>query len=122
MTRFILFLLTTGITNYQSFSTAITTSTAPSQPRPSLISEGALHGIQTAPSSAAKPGSTPGFYNPKRRVGRDFVVLSVAHWLANEATHVRPYPSSDNELRPAGLLDAMFGGSNAFNFINLIMQ
>ena len=75
--------------------------------------------MQISPTMASKPGSTPGFYNPKRRIGRDFVVLSVAHWLATEATTRRAPPpaptatSSSEEkdelssrLRPARLLDA----------------
>ena len=50
-----------------------------------LISEGSLRDMQISSTMASKPGSTPGFFNPKRRIGRDFVVLSVANWLASEA-------------------------------------
>lgn len=67
---------------------------------PSQISEGSLLDMEIAPTQASKPGSTPGFYNPRRRIGRDFVVLSVAQWLAAKAS------SSSNNSRPARLLDA----------------
>ena len=66
---------------------------------PLLASEGSLCDVRVAPTLASKPGSEAGFYNPKRRVGRDFVVLSVAQWLAAEA-------ACSGEPRPARLLDA----------------
>ena len=70
--------------------------------------------MEVAPTMAAKPGSVPGFYNPKRRIGRDFVVLSVTHWLAAEAKR-RAAKEKDinlkggsawNSMRPVRLLDA----------------
>lgn len=76
-----------------------------------LVSEGSLRGIRISPSMANKPGSSPGFYNPKRQIGRDFVVLSVATWLYNDAIrraakHDGSRGSSTKILRPARVLDA----------------
>lgn len=83
----------------------------------SLASEGSLRDMQVSPTMATKPGSTPGFYNPKRRIGRDFVVLSVAHWLATEAKRRAAKEKNSNpenntgsntssSRRPVRLLDA----------------
>ena len=61
------------------------TSTTTQSQLTTLVSEGSLQGIQISSSMASKPGSTPGFYNPKRRMGRDVTVLSVAQWLTDES-------------------------------------
>ena len=85
------------------------TTPASNSLKPSLISEGALQGIQIAPTAAEKPGSNPGFYNPKRRIGRDFVVLGVAHWLADRAVSCSDGLSDSNSRRlprSARVLDA----------------
>lgn len=48
-------------------------------------SEGSLRSIAVSSTLGSKPGgSDVGFFNPKRRVGRDLVVLSVAEWLVEE--------------------------------------
>jgi len=70
-----------------------------------VVGEGSLRGMRVAAKLADSPGSAPGFFNPKRRVGRDFVVLSVARWLAKQSEldkHRRR-----GWTRPARLLDAM---------------
>lgn len=68
----------------------------PPPPIPSVVSEGSVSSINVAAALAAKPGSEPGFYNSKRRVGRDFCVLSVAQWLSTK----------DNRIVVPRLLDA----------------
>jgi len=99
---------------------AVAMSSSPSapqtqQPTNLVTSEGSLVDIKIAPTLASKPGSTPGFYNPKRKIGRDFVVLGVAQWLVDEtlrrATAAAAFDSSGeeqspNESRPVRLLDA----------------
>ncbi|GFH44477.1 hypothetical protein CTEN210_00951 [Chaetoceros tenuissimus] len=58
---------------------------------------------------ASKPGSSSGFYNPKRRIGRDMVVLSTAHFLVNESRKHHEKSRKDGyckEMRMARLLDA----------------
>ena len=91
------------------FRSAAAMTSTPQLPS-NLASEGSLHNMQIAPTLASKPGSVPGFYNPKRRVGRDFVVLSVAHWLTTEARRLSEKSSeeepSNRVIRPARLLDA----------------
>eukprot|EP01083_Nonionella_stella_P040647 110242_1 len=77
----------------------------------SLVSEGSLCDMRISPSMANKPGSAPGFYNPKRQIGRDFVVLSVANWLYNDAKRraakCEGSKGSDTIMpRPARVLDA----------------
>ena len=74
-------------------------TTAQSQPT-ALISEGSLQDIQISPSMASRPGSTPGFYNPKRRMGRDFAVLSVAQWLTAEAIKNEKRALATSSLSP----------------------
>lgn len=52
-----------------------------------IVSEGSLRNIKVAQTLAKTPSggsSLPGFYNPKRMVGRDFTVLSVAQWLVKQ--------------------------------------
>mmetsp|Transcript_8716 Transcript_8716/g.21877 ORF Transcript_8716/g.21877 Transcript_8716/m.21877 type:complete len:532 (+) Transcript_8716:98-1693(+) len=84
-----------------------------------IISEGSLRDMEVSSTMATKPGSTPGFYNPKRRIGRDVVVLSVAQWLAAETkrraakdkvnnlkTGDSSSASSNWTTRPVRLLDA----------------
>jgi tRNA (guanine26-N2/guanine27-N2)-dimethyltransferase len=121
MMPFFVFLLISTSCNWRFAAAMTSTPQSQSQSQQSLhvTSEGSLRDMQISPTMASKPGSTPGFYNPKRRIGRDFVVLSVAHWLATEATTRRAPPpaptatSSSEEkdelssrLRPARLLDA----------------
>lgn len=108
------------------FLTASAALTNPARPQMQyhqltpLVSEGSLCDMQVSSTMANKPGSTPGFFNPKRRLGRDFVVLSVAHWLAAEAKrrsaaaekkHRNDSGNTDDDksfsyLRPVRLLDA----------------
>ena len=88
-----------------------------------LVSEGFLRDMRVSSTMATKPGSTAGFYNPKRRIGRDVVVLSVAQWLAAETkrratkeekdSHTSPKnekskntSSSNSTTRPVRLIDA----------------
>ena len=76
-----------------------------------LVSEGSLCDMRISSSMANKPGSAPGFYNPKRQIGRDFVVLSVANWLYNDAIKcAAKYDGSKGSdtimSRPARVLDA----------------
>ena len=66
----------------------------------SLVSEGSLRDMRVSSIMATKPGSTPGFYNPKRRIGRDVVVLSVAQWLAAETKRRAAKEKKDSDSNP----------------------
>jgi tRNA G26 N,N-dimethylase Trm1 len=80
------------------------TATTISMASTSTVNEGSLIDMWVASTMAQQPGSTAAFYNPKRRVGRDCSVLSVAQWLLQRTN--KQQQQQQQRPVPVNVLDA----------------